>query len=62
MSEQPSYGNGTLAYRVSELEKDQQELARKVDRILWMLVSLTLALAGWSIGMFLTFLSVRGRI
>ncbi len=45
---------GTLAYRVSEVEKDVQNLAGKVDRLTWALVALALTIAGSAITFALT--------
>jgi hypothetical protein len=62
----PTESNGnTLVYRVGELEKDVialqkelkeeiGELQRKVDRVMWSLVSLTVALTTTSIIVLLT--------
>ena len=55
MSEPPSYPNGnTLAYRVAELERDVKELTKKVDRLMWSLVSLTIALTTTTVMLLLT--------
>ena len=63
---EPSYPNGnTLAYRVAELERDMsalaqkqkddvKELGQKVDRLMWSLVSLTIALTTTTVMLLLT--------
>jgi hypothetical protein len=57
----PSWTNGnTLAYRVSELEHDVRTLSKKVDRLTWALVTLTLSIAGSAVIFALTVLSIRG--
>lgn len=54
-------GNGrTLVYRMGQVEKDVASLERKVDRVLWALVTLTITLAGSSIIFAITVLSLRG--
>ena len=51
---------GTLVYRVGELEKDVVNLQRKVDRLLWALITLTLSIAGSAVIFAVTVLSIRG--
>jgi len=53
--------NGTLAYRLGEVEKDVILLAKKVDRLVWALVTLTLSIAGSAVVFAITVLSVRGK-
>jgi len=61
MSETQFPGNGrTLLYRVTELEKDVTMLGRKVDRLLWALVTLTLSIAGSAVIFAVTVLTLRG--
>ena len=50
----------TLIYRVGELEKDVVNLQRKVDRLLWALITLTLSIAGSAVIFAVTALSIRG--
>lgn len=57
---EPTIRNGTLIYRVGELEKDVLLLQRKVDRLGWALVTLTLSIAGSAVVFAVTVLSVRG--
>jgi hypothetical protein len=52
---------GTLTYRVSELEHDVRALSKKVDRLTWALVTLTLSIAGSAVIFALTVLSIKGR-
>jgi hypothetical protein len=54
--------NGVLAFRVAELEKDVQALTKKVDRLTWALVTLTLSIAGSAVIFALTVLSLRGKV
>ena len=49
--------NGELIYRVSSLERDTAELSKKVDRLLWALVTLALSIAGSTIVFTITVLS-----
>ena len=58
-SDSPSNG-GVLAFRVAELEKDVESLTRKVDRLSWALVTLTLSIAGSAVVFAITVLSIRG--
>jgi hypothetical protein len=44
----------TLSYRMSEVEKDVQELSRKVDRLMWAIVTLAFTIAGAAITFALT--------
>jgi hypothetical protein len=64
--------NGTIAYRVSELEQDVRALDkrleerfevanRKVDRLTWALVTLTLSIAGSAVIFAVTVLTLKGR-
>ena len=53
--------NGTLIYRVGELEKDVLALTKKVDRLVWALVTLTLSIAGSAVIFAVTVLSLQGR-
>lgn len=53
--------NGILAFRVSELEKDVEALTRKVDRLTWALVTLTLSIAGSAVVFAITVLALRGK-
>jgi hypothetical protein len=55
----PPGNGGTLLYRVGEIEKDILILQRKVDRLLWALVTLTLSLAGSAVIFAVTVLSLR---
>lgn len=48
------YANGTLAYRVAELERDVKALEEKVDKLIWAIVSLTIALATTSVVLVVT--------
>lgn len=57
----PPVINGTLVYRVGELEKDVITLQRKVDRLLWALITLTLSIAGSAVIFAVTVLSLRGQ-
>jgi len=59
VSEQAN-GN-VLAFRVAELEKDVQSLTRKVDRLTWALVTLTLSIAGSAVIFAVTALTIRGN-
>lgn len=49
-----AFPNGTLAYRVSELEADVKLLTRKVDRLIWAIVSLSIALTTTSVILVIT--------
>lgn len=57
----PPISNANLAYRVSELEADVRSLSKKVDRMTWALVTLTMTLAGSAIVFALTVASIGGR-
>lgn len=63
MTDTPSgnYPNGgTLAYRVAELEKDVVSLSRKVDRLMWAVMTLALSIAGSAVVFAITVASIRG--
>jgi hypothetical protein len=51
--------NELLAHRLAELESDVEVLARRTDRLLWALVTLSLSLAGSAVVFALTVASVR---
>lgn len=51
----------TLTYRVQELEADVRSLAKKVDRLIWALVTLTITIAGSAVVFALTVISIGGR-
>lgn len=51
--------NELLAHRVTELEADIAVLQRKVDRLVWALVTLSLSIAGSAIVFALTVVSIR---
>ena len=53
MTSEPSNGN-TLRYRVEENEKDIETLGRKVDRLIWALVGLSISLATSAVVLALT--------
>lgn len=55
----PPVPNGIIAFRVAELEKDVQALTKKVDRLTWALVTLTLSIAGSAVIFAVTVLSLR---
>ena len=52
--------DATLAYRVAELEKDLGTLNKKLDRLVWALVTLTITIAGSAVIFALTVLSLKG--
>lgn len=54
--------DATLAYRVSELEKDLSALNKKLDRLVWALVTLTITIAGSAVIFALTVLSLKGSV
>lgn len=61
MSGPPLYENGgTLAYRVSELEKDVGALSRKVDRLMWAVLTLALSIAGSAVVFAITVATIKG--
>lgn len=49
----------TIAYRVTQLEREVSALQRKVDRLTWALVTLSLSIAGSAVVFALTITSVR---
>jgi hypothetical protein len=51
--------NELLAHRVAELEADIAVLQKKVDRLVWALVTLSLSIAGSAIVFALTVVSIR---
>lgn len=53
--------NELLAHRITELEGDLEALAKRTDRLLWALVSLSLSITTAAIVSALTVVSVRGR-
>lgn len=53
-----SVPDATLAYRVSELEKDVRDLNKKLDRLTWAIVGLTITIASSAIIFALTVASV----
>jgi hypothetical protein len=58
----PTIPNGnTVVYRVAELEKDLTRVERKVDKLLWALVTLTLSIAGSAVIFAITVLTLRGN-
>jgi hypothetical protein len=53
--------NELLAHRITQLEGDLELLARRTDRLLWALVTLSLSLTGSAIVFALTVAWQRGR-
>lgn len=51
--------NELLAHRVHELEQDIGVLQKKVDRLVWALVTLSLSIAGSAVVFALTVISLR---
>lgn len=49
----------TMSYRIEELERDVVVLQRKVDRLVWALVTLTISIAGSAIVFSLTVISIQ---
>lgn len=52
-------GNGPVVWRIGQLERTVEELERKVDRLTWALVTLSLTIAGSAIVFALTVLSLQ---
>lgn len=50
----------TVAYRVRQLERDMEAMSRKIDRLVWGLVTLTISIAGSAIVFALTVASIKG--
>lgn len=50
----------TVAYRVGQLERDMDMMARKIDRLVWGLVTLTITIAGSAVVFALTVASLKG--
>lgn len=57
----PAVNTTNLAYRVGELETDVKALSRKVDRLIWALVTLTITIAGSAVVFAITVASIGGR-
>ncbi len=49
----------TLSYRVNELEKDVSVLNKKLDRLIWSIVALTITIASSAIVFAFTILSTQ---
>lgn len=47
------------AFRIGELEKDVVALTRKVDRLMWAILTLTITIAGSSVVFAITAASLR---
>lgn len=52
--------DSSLRWRVSELEKDMETITKKLDRLIWALVTLTITIAGSAVIFALTVLSIGG--
>lgn len=50
----------TVAYRVGQLEREVDAISRKIDRLVWGLVTLTITIAGSAIVFALTVASLKG--
>lgn len=53
--------NEVLAHRVGELEQDIAVLQKKVDRLVWALVTLSLSIAGSAVIFALTVVSIKNQ-
>lgn len=53
--------NEVVVHRVSELERDIGILQKKVDRLVWALVTLSLSIAGSAVVFALTVVSIRNQ-